>query len=145
MQGKHPSRHPEHAQRFADRSQRRVLHLSLTRDFYTMYKVHFSFEEKEKQPLTVDAEEGDTLLEVALKNDIELHHNCGGVCACSTCHIYLEKGVEFVDEITDKEEDFVDRARNPKLTSRLSCQCLLHEGGGELEVTVPDQSVILGE
>ena len=110
-----------------------------------MYKIHFRFEEKEKQPLILNAEEGDTILEVALKNDIQLHHNCGGVCACSTCHIYLEKGEEFVEEISDKEEDFVDRARNPRLTSRLSCQCLLNEGSGELEVIVPDQSVILGE
>ena len=110
-----------------------------------MYTIHFKFEEKEKQPVTLSAEEGDTILEVALKNNIELHHNCGGVCACSTCHIYLEKGEEFVDEITDKEENFVDRARNPKLSSRLSCQCLLNEGEGALEVTVPDQSVILGE
>ncbi|MBS1657385.1 MAG: 2Fe-2S iron-sulfur cluster binding domain-containing protein [Chitinophagales bacterium] len=110
-----------------------------------MYKIHFTFEEKEKQPCVVDAEEGDTILEVALKNNIELHHNCGGVCACSTCHIYLESGEEFVEEISDKEEDFVDRARNPKLSSRLSCQCLLNEGQGDLEVTIPDQSVILGE
>ena len=110
-----------------------------------MYRIHYKFEEKEKQPLTVEAQEGDTLLEVALKHNIELHHNCGGVCACSTCHIYLEKGEEYVEEITDKEEDFVDRARNPKLSSRLSCQCLLNDGEGELEVTVPDQSVILGE
>ena len=110
-----------------------------------MYNIHFKFEEKEKQPVTVVANPGDTILEVALKNDIQLHHNCGGVCACSTCHIYLEKGAEFVDEMEDKEEDFVDRARVPKLTSRLSCQCLLHEGEGELEVTIPDQSGILGE
>ena len=110
-----------------------------------MYKIHFKFEEKEKQPLTVNADADDTVLEVALKNNIELHHNCGGVCACSTCHIYLEKGEEFVDEMTDKEEDFVDRARVPKLSSRLACQCLLHDDEGELEVTVPDQSGILGE
>ncbi len=110
-----------------------------------MYTIHFRFEEKEKQPLTINAEEGDTILEVALKNDIQLHHNCGGVCACSTCHIYLEKGSDFVEEISDQEENFVDRARNPKLSSRLSCQCLLSAGSGEIEVEVPDQSVILGE
>ena len=82
---------------------------------------------------------------IALKNDIERHHNCGGVCACTTCHIYLERGEEFVEELSDKEEDFIDRARNPKLNSRLSCQCLLNDGEGELELTIPDQSVILGE
>ena len=110
-----------------------------------MHTIHFTFEEKDKHPLTLQGEEGDTLLEIALKNDIELHHNCGGVCACSTCHIYLEQGGNLVDEISDKEEDFVDRARNPKLSSRLSCQCLLHAGSGELVVHVPDQSVILGD
>ena len=110
-----------------------------------MYTIHFKFEENEKDPLTVTAVVDDTILEVALKNNIELHHNCGGVCACSTCHIYLERGEEFVDEISDKEEDFVDRARIPKLTSRLSCQCLLKEAAGEMEITIPDQSGILGE
>src|SRR6476646_7762334 len=112
-----------------------------------MYTIHFTFEEKEKEPLTVTSPPGDTLLEIALKNDIHLHHNCGGVCACSTCHIYLEKGEDLVEEISDKEEDFIDRARNPKLSSRLSCQCLLLQqpGNGKLEVFVPDQSVILGE
>jgi len=57
----------------------------------------------------------------------------------------LEKGENFVEEITDKEEDFIDRARNPKLTSRLSCQCLLLEGSGEIDVIIPDQSLIHGE
>ena len=113
-----------------------------------MYKVTFKFEQKGLEPVTVENVEDDqSILEVALTNDIELHHNCGGVCACSTCHIYLEKGEDLVEEISDKEEDFTDRARNPKLSSRLSCQCVLlkQPGSGQLEVMVPDQSVILGE
>ncbi|HMN33187.1 MAG TPA: 2Fe-2S iron-sulfur cluster-binding protein [Chitinophagaceae bacterium] len=111
-----------------------------------MYTIHFKFEEKDIQPITIEnCEPDDSILEVALKNNIALHHNCGGVCACSTCHIYLESGEEFVEEISDKEEDFVDRARNPKLNSRLSCQCILLEGDGVLEVKIPDQSLIQGE
>jgi 2Fe-2S ferredoxin len=110
-----------------------------------MYLIHFRFEEKEKQPVAVEAHTGDSILEVALKNDIELHHNCGGVNACSTCHIYIDSGDDLVEEITDREEDFIDRARNPRLNSRLSCQCVLLEGSGKLEVTIPDQSDILGE
>jgi len=46
---------------------------------------------------------------------------------------------------TDKEEDFIDRAVNPRLTSRLGCQCILQDGGGEIEVTLPDQTQFLGE
>jgi len=111
-----------------------------------MYTIKFKFEQKGLEPVTLaDISPGQSLLEVALENDIELHHNCGGVCACSTCHLYLEKGEEFVEELSDKEEDFIDRAVNPKLISRLACQCVLQEGEGEIEVTLPDQTQFLGE
>jgi len=111
-----------------------------------MYTIKFNFEQKGLEPVTLEnVPAGDSLLEIALENGIELHHNCGMVCACSTCHIYLEKGEEFVPEISDREEDFIDRARNPKLHSRLGCQCVLEEGQGTIEVTIPDQSLIHGE
>lgn len=111
-----------------------------------MYKINFEFEEAEKEKISIEnVEEGWSLLEIALKNNIDIHHNCGGVCACSTCHIYVEQGEEFLEEITDKEEDFIDRARNPKLNSRLSCQCVLLDNSGEINVRIPDQSIIQGE
>jgi 2Fe-2S ferredoxin len=111
-----------------------------------MYTVKFNFEQKGMEAVTLDnVEAGQTLLEIALKNDIELHHNCGGVCACTTCHIYIEQGMDHIDEITDKEEDFIDRAVNPRLNSRLGCQSLLNEGGGEIVVMLPDQTQFLGE
>jgi ferredoxin, 2Fe-2S len=111
-----------------------------------MYKIKFNFEQKGLEPVTLEnVEAGQSLLEVALQNDIELHHNCGGVCACTTCHLYIEKGMESIDEITDREEDFIDRAVNPRLNSRLGCQSLLLEGDGEIEVTLPDQTQFLGE
>lgn len=106
------------------------------------FTIKFIFEE-DKEPLTVTAKTGHTILEVALLNNIKLNHNCGGVCACSTCHIYVEQGMDLVEEITDKEEDFVDRARDPRLNSRLSCQCDLLDDGGYIEVIVPDQSKII--
>lgn len=111
-----------------------------------MYTIKFTFEQKDLAPVTLENVAPDqSILEVALENNIELHHNCGMVCACSTCHIYLQKGEEFVPEITDREEDFIDRAKNPKLTSRLGCQCVLVNGSGVLEVCIPDQSLIHGE
>ena len=67
------------------------------------------------------------------------------VCACSTCHLYLEKGSEHVPEISDREEDFIDRARNPRINSRLGCQCVLDGNSGIIEVTLPDQSLIHGD
>ncbi|MCS7086975.1 MAG: 2Fe-2S iron-sulfur cluster-binding protein [Bacteroidia bacterium] len=106
-----------------------------------VFEVTFLFEEPGKTPITVRAVEGDTILDAALDNGIELHHNCGGVCACSTCHVYIEEGMEFLPEITDKEEDFIDRAINPRLESRLGCQCVI---GGPVTVRIPDQSALLG-
>lgn len=112
-----------------------------------MYKITFKFERKGLEPITLNnIEPNQSILEVALKNDIELHHNCGGVCACSTCHLYLEKGEDFVEELSDGEEDFIDRAVNPRLNSRLGCQCVLLENEeGEIVVTLPDQTQFLGE
>lgn len=111
-----------------------------------MYSIKFNFEQKGLEPITIDnVEPGISILEVALENNIELHHNCGMVCACSTCHLYVEKGEEHLPELSDKEEDFIDRARNPKLNSRLGCQCVLDGKSGVVEVTLPDQSLIHGD
>ncbi len=111
-----------------------------------MYTITYKFEQKGLEPITLsDIPAGKSILEVALENDIDLHHNCGGVCACSTCHLYLEQGEDLVEELSDKEEDFIDRAVNPRLNSRLGCQCVLHDGGGNIVVTLPDQTQFLGE
>jgi 2Fe-2S ferredoxin len=111
-----------------------------------MYTVTFKFEQRGLDPVIInDVEPDQSLLEVALKNDIELHHNCGGVCACSTCHLYVDKGEDYLEELSDKEEDFIDRAVNPRLNSRLGCQCVLNDEDGVIEVTLPDQTQFLGE
>src|SRR5215203_2552930 len=111
-----------------------------------MYTITFNFEQKGLERITLAGVEPDqSLLEIALKNDIDLHHNCGGVCACSTCHLYVNKGEEYLEELSDKEEDFIDRAVNPRLNSRLGCQCLLIDDSGEVEVMLPDQTQFLGE
>lgn len=111
-----------------------------------MHNITFNFEQKGLEAITLtNIEANQSILEVALKNNIELHHNCGGVCACSTCHLYVESGENFIEELSDREEDFIDRAVNPRLNSRLGCQCLLFEGNGNITVTLPDQTQFLGE
>ena len=111
-----------------------------------MYSITFRFEEKGKEPVTLtNIEDDQSILEVALKNNINLHHNCGGVCACSTCHLYVNKGDDFLEELSDKEEDFIDRAVNPRINSRLGCQCVLLDDDGVIEVMLPDQTQFLGE
>ena len=110
-----------------------------------MAKITFTFEDKDIPTKVVEnAEEGYSILEITEDNDIHLNHNCGGVCACSTCHIYVEKGEDTLEEISDKEEDFIDRAINPRLESRLACQCVILEEDAEIEVQIPDQKQIIG-
>ena len=111
-----------------------------------MYNILFRFEQKGLEPILITtANTEDSLLEVALSNNINLHHNCGGVCACSTCHVYIQKGDELLAELSDKEEDFIDRAVSPRINSRLGCQCVLQPGSGNIELIVPDQTQFLGE
>ncbi len=110
-----------------------------------MATVKFTFEDTKIQPVTVEnVPEGYSVLEVTEDNDIHLNHNCGGVCACSTCHVYIEVGEEFLEEISDKEEDFIDRAINPRVESRLGCQCIILDDAAVIEVQIPDQSRIIG-
>ncbi len=111
-----------------------------------MYNIKINFEQKGLATTTIQSSAiGDSLLEVLLDNKIELHHNCGAVCACSTCHLYVNDGMDYLEELSDREEDFIDRAVSPRINSRLGCQCILQKGSGDIEITVPDQSQFLGE
>ena len=111
-----------------------------------MYSIKINFEQKGLEPVLLkEIASGDSLLEVLLDNHIVLHHNCGGVCACSTCHMYINSGDEHIEELSDKEEDFIDRAISPRINSRLGCQCELLPGEGVIEITLPDQTQFLGE
>ncbi|MGE0304014.1 MAG: 2Fe-2S iron-sulfur cluster-binding protein [Phycisphaerales bacterium] len=80
----------------------------------------------QKQPETLAyARPGMSLLEVALANGINVEHACGGVCACSTCHVYVERGADALSESTEAEEDRVEEAPGLQRNSRLSCQCII--------------------
>ncbi len=109
-----------------------------------MATIHFTFEDKSIAPKTVFAAADTSILEVTEDHDIHLNHNCGGVCACSTCHIYVNKGGDALEELSDKEEDFIDRATNPRIESRLACQCVILDDDAVLEIMIPDQSGIIG-
>ena len=85
---------------------------------------------------TVMAAEGQNLLEVALSNGINIEHACGGVCACSTCHIYVTEGMDNLSEATEAEEDRVEEAPGLQRNSRLSCQCEIVKAG-PIKVSVP--------
>lgn len=72
--------------------------------------------------VTVDAVDGENLLDLAMENGIDLQHNCGGVCACSTCHVIIREGEEHLSEMEDGEADQLDEAEGQTISSRLGCQ-----------------------
>lgn len=110
-----------------------------------MATIKFTFEDPKIPTKVVEnAPVDESILEITEDNDIHLNHNCGGVCACSTCHIYVRSGEDALEEISDKEEDFIDRAINPQLESRLACQCIITDANAVIEVEIPDQSRIIG-
>ena len=86
---------------------------------------------------TFEVPEGFTILEVALNNDIDLEHNCGGNCACSTCHVVVRAGYANLSEKTSEEQDMLSEAEGLTETSRLSCQSKIC---GDIIVEIPASS-----
>ena len=110
-----------------------------------MAKITFRFEDKSLKTKVIDnIDAGLTIQDVTEDHHIHLNPNCGCVCACSPCHVYIDKGEDYLQEITDREEDFIDRAIDPRIESRLGCQCVILDKEAEIEVTIPDQSQIIG-
>lgn len=77
-----------------------------------------------------------SLLDIALGAGVDLEHACGGVCACSTCHVIVKSGLESCNEGTDDEFDQLDEAPAITLQSRLACQCVPN-GTMDLVVEIP--------
>jgi len=77
-----------------------------------------------------------SLLDIALGAGIDLEHACGGVCACSTCHVIVKEGLQSCNEATDDENDQLEEAPAITLQSRLGCQCV-PKGTMDLLVEIP--------
>jgi 2Fe-2S ferredoxin len=77
-----------------------------------------------------------SILDIARRNGIEIDHACGGVCACSTCHVVIHQGIESLNEATEAEEDMLENAPGLRPTSRLACQAV-PDGSRDVVVEVP--------
>ena len=86
-----------------------------------------------KYPLADHGKPG-SLLDIALANDIDLEHNCGGSCACTTCHVIVKEGAENLSEMQEDEEDRLDTAVGLTIRSRLGCQAVVK---GDVVVEIP--------
>jgi 2Fe-2S ferredoxin len=79
---------------------------------------------------------GSSILDAAQKLEAPEGYACGGVCACSTCHVYVQKGAELLSEMEDDENDILDKAFDVRATSRLGCQSKIEKDGVvEVEIT----------
>lgn len=87
----------------------------------------------------LDAEKGESVLNVILKNNIDLEHACEKVCACTTCHVIVREGFDSLAESDELEDDLLDKAWGLEPESRLSCQALVADE--DLVVDIPKYTV----
>ncbi|MEM7290278.1 MAG: 2Fe-2S iron-sulfur cluster-binding protein [Pseudomonadota bacterium] len=95
----------------------------------------------DEQTFEVDASSGATVMEIAIKNSIPgIEAECGGACACATCHVYVDESWHAVaGEPEVMEEDMLDFAWEVKPGSRLSCQIKVTDDLDGLIVRVPEK------
>ena len=92
---------------------------------------------------TIDVENGLTVMEGAVQNDISgIDADCGGSMLCATCHVYVkEDWFNKVSSKTEGEDDMLDQAYKPKKNSRLSCQLIISDELDGLIVNLPEKQV----
>lgn len=83
----------------------------------------------------LEAETGESVLNVALKNDIGIEHACEKVCACTTCHVIIREGFDSLEESDELEDDMLDKAWGLESESRLGCQAIVADE--DLVVEIP--------
>jgi ferredoxin, 2Fe-2S len=103
--------------------------------------VKITFIDSDGTARTVEGEVGSTLMETAINNGVPgIEAECGGACACSTCHVYVEEAWrEKVGAPSPMEEDMLDFAYGVQPNSRLSCQIKVSEEFEGLVVRTPDR------
>ncbi|MBL4829211.1 MAG: ISC system 2Fe-2S type ferredoxin [Aliivibrio sp.] len=89
----------------------------------------------------LEAEKGQSVLDVALKNGIGIEHACEKSCACTTCHIIIREGFDSLEESEELEDDMLDKAWGLEPESRLGCQALVADE--DLIVEIPKYTINL--
>lgn len=87
----------------------------------------------------IEAATGETLLDAALRHDIEIEHACEKSCACTTCHVIVREGFDSLVTADELEEDLLDKAWGLEAESRLSCQVVLDKQ--DLVVEIPRYTI----
>ena len=84
---------------------------------------------------SIDVPPGTSILDAAKKCHAQVGFACGGVCACSTCHVYVRSGLDSLSEQQEKEEDILDKAFDVRASSRLGCQSRVGDADVSVEIT----------
>lgn len=90
-------------------------------------------------PLEAAAAPGQSILDVAEECGARVGHACGGNLACSTCHVWVHEGIESLPEVSDQENDIMDKAFDVRPESRLGCQAKC--GSADLVVEITEESL----
>jgi 2Fe-2S ferredoxin len=94
---------------------------------------------KSAGPVTVEVAPGTSILEAAEECGARVGHACGGNLACSTCHVWVHEGLDSLPDVTDKENDIMDKAFDVRPESRLGCQARV--AGDDLDVEITEESL----
>lgn len=89
--------------------------------------------------MVVEAKEGESVLDAALRNGIDIEHACEMSCACTTCHVIVREGFDSLEESDELEDDMLDKAWGLEHESRLSCQAMVADE--DLTVEIPKYTI----
>jgi 2Fe-2S ferredoxin len=87
----------------------------------------------------IKANKGDSLIELAMENGIDIEHACEMACACTTCHVIVREGLGSLEGSNELEDDLLDKAWGLEPDSRLSCQVLV--GDEDLVIEIPKYTI----
>jgi 2Fe-2S ferredoxin len=87
----------------------------------------------------IEAEKGESIIDAALRNGIEIEHACEKSCACTTCHVIVREGFGSLPASDELEDDLLDKAWGLEPDSRLSCQALVQDE--DLVVEIPRYTI----
>lgn len=87
----------------------------------------------------LEAKAGESILDVAVRNGIDIEHACEMSCACTTCHVIVREGFDSLEESDELEDDMLDKAWGLEHESRLSCQAMVADE--DLVVEIPKYTI----
>lgn len=87
----------------------------------------------------IEAETGESILDAALRNGVEIDHACEKSCACTTCHVIVREGFGSLEPSDELEDDFLDKAWGLEADSRLSCQAIV--ANTDLVIEIPRYTI----